>query len=428
MKAEGGKMSKRKLMLISPMLHQGGFERVCVTTARLLQPYFDVTIVIFDSANIAYDVEGLSIIDIQMGVRKGKLQKILNIIRRSRKVRKLKKEMQPEIAYSFGPTANMVNAFSKTGKEKVWLGLRNYTDVEEETKMRLLVKKADLIVCCSRDIEKYVKIKYKFNNTAVLYNLYDADTIRKEAAASDPPLPFSEEQKEPESKLYETESQFPASAGNTKTFRYLVSMGRDDPMKGFWHMIKAFKLVHDQIPEARLILMGAGTFQKYKTLAEQLKITDEIYFAGMRRDPYALLKYGEVYLLTSANEGFPNALVEAMTLSLAPVSTNCLTGPAEILVRNGDTASLNDQFAEKQKEKETPVIYGDYGIVVPEMQKEENLDPADITEEERNLADTVIRLLQDERLLQSYRQAAARRAGDFTYEKYLEQFLKLAEE
>lgn len=417
MKAEGGKMSKRKLMLISPMLHQGGFERVCVTTARLLQPYFDVTIVIFDSANIAYDVEGLSIIDIQMGVRKGKLQKILNIIRRSRKVRKLKKEMQPEIAYSFGPTANMVNAFSKTGKEKVWLGLRNYTDVEEETKMRLLVKKADLIVCCSRDIEKSVKIKYKFNNTAVLYNLYDADTIRKEAAASDPPLPFSEELKEVGS-LQQEPGQL----------RYLVSMGRDDPMKGFWHMIKAFKLVHDQIPEARLILMGAGTFQKYKTLAEQLKITDAIYFAGMRRDPYALLKYGEVYLLTSANEGFPNALVEAMTLSLAPVSTNCLTGPAEILVRNGDTASLNDQFTEKQKEKETPVIYGDYGIVVPEMQKEENLDPADITEEERNLADTVIRLLQDEKLLQSYRQTAARRAGDFTYEKYLEQFLKLAEE
>lgn len=413
MKAEGGKMSKRKLMLISPMLHQGGFERVCITTARLLEPYFDVTIVIFDSANIAYDVEGLSIIDIQMGVRKGKLQKILNIIRRSWKVRKLKKEMQPEIAYSFGPTANMVNAFSKTGKEKVWLGLRNYTDVEEETKMRLLVKKADLIVCCSKDIERDVKIKYKFNNTAVLYNLYDADTIRKEAAVSNPPLPFGKELKEPES---------------MQPLHYLVSMGRDDPMKGFWHMIKAFKLVHDQIPETRLILMGAGTFQKYKTLAEQLEITDAIYFAGMRKDPYALLKYGEVYLLTSANEGFPNALVEAMTLSLAPVSTNCLTGPAEILVKNGDTASLNDQFAEKQKQKETPVIYGDYGIVVPEMQKEENLDPADITAEERNLADTVIRLLQDEKLLQRYRQAAARRAGDFTYEKYLEQFLELAGE
>ena len=66
---------KKKLMLISPMLHQGGFERVCITTARLMEPYFDVTIVIFNSANIAYDVKGLHIIDIQMGVKKGKLQK-----------------------------------------------------------------------------------------------------------------------------------------------------------------------------------------------------------------------------------------------------------------------------------------------------------------------------------------------------------------
>ena len=57
-------------MLISPMLHQGGFERVCITTARLMEPYFDVTIVIFNSANIAYDVKGLHIIDIQMGVKR----------------------------------------------------------------------------------------------------------------------------------------------------------------------------------------------------------------------------------------------------------------------------------------------------------------------------------------------------------------------
>ena len=47
---------KRKLMLISPMLHQGGFERVCITTARLLEPYFNITVVIFDSSNICYDI------------------------------------------------------------------------------------------------------------------------------------------------------------------------------------------------------------------------------------------------------------------------------------------------------------------------------------------------------------------------------------
>ena len=83
---------KRKLMLISPMLHQGGFERVCITTARLLEPYFDVTIVIFNSADIAYNIEGLHIIDIRMGAKKGKVKKIFNIVKRSMKVRQLKKK------------------------------------------------------------------------------------------------------------------------------------------------------------------------------------------------------------------------------------------------------------------------------------------------------------------------------------------------
>lgn len=393
---------KRKLMLISPMLHQGGFERVCVTTARLLEPYFDITIVIFDSANIAYDVEGLNIIDIEMGVQKGRMRKILNIMRRSQKVRKLKQQMRPEIVYSFGPSANMVNAFSKTGKEKVWLGLRNYTDVEETAKMRLFVKLADLMICCSKVIENEVNIKFGFNKTVTLYNLYDVNAIRKEAESKEPELPWKDDE-------------------NGKA-RYLISMGRDDDMKGFWHMLKVFALVHEKVPEVRLILMGAGSFAYYKKLAAELGITDAIYFAGMQREPYKYLKKGEIYLLTSLNEGFPNALVEGMALGLAPVCTNCMTGPKEILLEDGD-ASLLDKPG---REGKIPVIYGEYGILVPVMSRERDLDASHISEEERNMADVVTELLTDREKLKRYQQAAKDRAQIFTYEKYVENFLELA--
>ncbi|MDE6203155.1 MAG: glycosyltransferase, partial [Lachnospiraceae bacterium] len=298
---------KRKLMLISPMLHQGGFERVCVTTARLMEPYFDVTIVIFNSANIAYDVEGLNIIDIHMGVQKGKVKKILNIIRRSMKVRALKRKMKPHIAYSFGPSANMVNVFSKTGKEKVWLGLRNYTDVEERVKIRIFTRLADLMICCSKTIEKELESKFGFHKTATLYNLYDVSAIRKQAMAKEPDLPWGE---------YDSQG---------RKIRCMVSMGRDDDMKGFWHMIKVFYLIHEKRPEARLILMGAGSFAHYRKLAEEMGIAGAVFFAGMQREPYQYLKKGEIYLLTSLNEGFPNALVEGMALGLAPVSLNCMT-------------------------------------------------------------------------------------------------------
>lgn len=399
---------KRKLMLMSPMLHQGGFERVCITTARLLEPHFDITIVIFDSANIAYDVEGLKIIDIHMGVKKNKLGKLWNILRRTRKVRSLKKQIKPDIVYSFGPTANMINAFSKTGKEKVWLGLRNYTDVEETLKMKLFTKFADLIVCCSKDIEKDVKIKFGFNKTAVLYNLYDVKAIREEAESKEPELPWDEIDE------------------NGKKLKILLSMGRDDDMKGFWHMIKAFSLIHKEVPESRLILLGAGSFAYYRKLAGELGIADAVHFAGMQREPYKYLKKGEIYLLTSQNEGFPNALVEGMVLGLAPVSVNCLTGPAEILTEDGDTRKLAGELQKLEKDNKTPVIYGEHGIVLPEMEKERDLNPEHISEEEKRFADVVAALLSDERLLRQYKQAAAKRAQCFSYEKYQEEFLELS--
>lgn len=394
---------KKKLMLMSPMLHQGGFERVCITTARLMEPYFDVTIVIFNSANIAYDVEGLNIIDIQMGAKKGTLQKLWNIVKRSGKVRQLKKQMKPDIVYSFGPTANMVNAFSRTGREKVWLGLRNYTDVEEHLKIKLFTKRADLMICCSKTIEKELKERFHFCKTATLYNLYDVKAIREKAMQSEPKLPWGD---------YDDQG---------RKIRCMVSMGRDDDMKGFWHMLKVFSLVHEKMPEVRLILMGAGNFAYYKKLAEDLNITDAIYFAGMQREPYQYLKKGEIYLLTSSNEGFPNALVEGMSLGLAAVSVNCMTGPAEILLEDGDASCLENR---KSGEK-IPVIYGEYGILLPVMTKERDLEAAHILPEERNMADVVLGLLKDDEMLKKYQKAAVERAQCFTYESYIDKFMKL---
>ena len=59
----------KKVLLIVPALHQGGFEKVCVVTARLLQPYYQVKIVIFDSRDIAYDIRGLEVADLHLASR-----------------------------------------------------------------------------------------------------------------------------------------------------------------------------------------------------------------------------------------------------------------------------------------------------------------------------------------------------------------------
>lgn len=390
---------KRKLMLVSPMLHQGGFERICVTTARLMAVYFDVTVVIFDSSDIAYDVEGLHIIDLKLGVKKGKLRKIWNIVRRSHRLHQLKKQLKPDICYSFGTTANIVNALSKTKETEVWLGLRSYMDMEEHIKIKLFVRLADLIICCSKVIEQELKSKFHCNKTTTLYNLYNVEDIQKQAEEKEPDLPWND-----------VDSQ-------GRELKYMVSMGREDAVKGFWHMLKAFSVIHAKIPETRLVILGDGSFTPYKKLAEDLEIQDAVHFAGMQKEPYKYLKKGSIYLLTSLREGFPNALVEGMALGLAPISTDCMTGPAEILL---------DEMKGEQFKQNNIAIYGKYGILIPVMNEEPDFDADHILQEERNLADIVVDLLADDRKLQNYQSAAKERAQFFTYESYIRQFLQLA--
>ena len=84
---------KPRLLLVVPMLHQGGFERVCVRTARILRNDFEVTIAMFSDADIAYDINGLSVVNLDVPAQDGKLKKMVNVVKRTVKLRKLKKKL-----------------------------------------------------------------------------------------------------------------------------------------------------------------------------------------------------------------------------------------------------------------------------------------------------------------------------------------------
>ena len=75
---------------------------------------------------------------------------------------------------------------------------------------------------------------------------------------------------------------------------------------------------------------------------------------------------------------------------------------------------------------ETDVICEKYGILLPVMAVERNPDMTAIEPLERTLADVIVKLLKEDVLLEQYGKAAFDRAGIFTYEGYIEQFLKMA--
>lgn len=373
--------TKKKILLIVPMLHQGGFERVCVLTARLLQPYFDITIIVFDLKDLAYDIEGLNVINIDMGVKNGKIAKIINIFKRGRAVKKIKRELQADIAYSFGPTANLVNIFSGK-KTKIWCGIRSAMDLDNPKMLRLFSKRSDLVICCSKVIEQHMKEHFNCKTAVTLYNPYDIEAIQRAAKEQVNDMPWED------------------------TDNLIISMGREDDVKGFWHLIKSFSIVQREIPNAKLMIIGEGEFIEYKKLSEDLGVSNKVFFTGVKRNPFSYLAKGKIYVLTSINEGFPNALVEAMILGLPVIATDCMTGPAEILL---------DDYSKKE-------TGGKYGILIPVLSSQKNLTAEVITQEEILLADQIKDFFSNSDIIINYREKGFQRCKDFSKTNYINQF------
>lgn len=366
----------KKLLLIVPSLHQGGLEKVCAATAKLLQPYFDVRIAIFDSRDIAYDVKGIPVADLRLPSRPGKMGKVINVIKRGLKLKVLMKKEHIDIAYSFGPTANFANIASG-GRAEKWLGIRSYMDMGHPRQIKLFCRCADRVICCSDTICREVQDKYRCGKAVTLNNPFDIQEVHALSGKEEAKLPWSEG-------------------------RILVTMGREDVVKGYWHLIKSFSLVHEKLPDTKLMIIGKGEFHQYKELARNLGIREDVCFTGLKKNPYPYLKKGSLYVLTSYYEGFPNAMVEAMAMGLPVIATDCMTGPREI---------LEDR----------------YGILVPNMSQEEDFDPQNITEEEKNLAQEIISLLENREKMEHYHDMSLKRAAEYTTESYISRICEWAE-
>jgi len=209
--------------------------------------------------------------------------------------------------------------------------------------------------------------------------------------------------------------------------KVLVSMGREDDVKGFWHLIKVFRRIHEQEKDTRLAVIGEGEFEEYKRLVRELELEEKVLFTGLKKNPFPYLRESDIYLLTSLSEGLPNALVEALALSLPVVSVNCLSGPAEIL--HGD-------FRAAQSRRGT--FKADYGILTPPLSPEKDLtvhwEETDegrricLEKEEEALAEAVLELLRDQELYGHYRSRAVARAEAFSAANYREGLLTCMEQ
>lgn len=136
--------------------------------------------------------------------------------------------------------------------------------------------------------------------------------------------------------------------------KLVLAVGRFEWQKDYDTLFKAFEPIA-KMENVGLFILGKGPLlSRFEQLAQDLGIEDSVCFAGFDKNPFKYMKSSSVFVLSSQHEGMPGVLIQALASGAACVSTDCRTGPNEIiehgenglLVPVGNSAMLGDAISE----------------------------------------------------------------------------------
>jgi glycosyltransferase involved in cell wall biosynthesis len=175
---------------------------------------------------------------------------------------------------------------------------------------RLFFRSADAAICVSQGVaEDFIKVTgMPRQKTHVVYN---------------PVVSLELEQKAQESIAH------PWFASDDPPV--ILAVGRLVPQKGYSTLLRAFFIIRQKHP-AHLLILGEGQERaSLEALAKQMDLTDNVQMPGSVKNPYAYMARARLLVLSSEWEGLPNVLIEALACGTPVVSTDCRSGPGEIL-------------------------------------------------------------------------------------------------
>lgn len=112
----------------------------------------------------------------------------------------------------------------------------------------------------------------------------------------------------------------------------VLGVGRLVPDKDFSTLLEAVARASRTDPSLRLVVLGKGPRREaLQRLAVDLEVDDRLSLPGYVANPYAYMRRADVFALSSRREGLPTALIEAMACGCPVVSTDCRSGPREVL-------------------------------------------------------------------------------------------------
>ena len=232
------------------------------------------------------------------------------------------KEQNPDIVFSAGDHLNVVvllAALISGSKAKISCSSRvtpfdTYSNVPFTKRwilklfMRAVMPRADALTCVSKDMVDQYRLVFKSPPHVCIYNIISDDHSQKRLNESVDEEWFTE-----------------------KNEPILVAAGMLEPWKGFSDLILAMRVLLNT-RRAKLIILGDGPLKaELQALIKELNLGHAVKLLGYVDNPLKYFSRSDIFVLSSHVEGMPNVLVEAMMCGCTPVSTNCPTGPRELL-------------------------------------------------------------------------------------------------
>lgn len=329
------------LVLINEF-ERGGAERVASNLLNYLPKKFSGSkfyLFLLEKSQIVYPIPDHVEIIFGSSFHSRQIFKFFKLRLLALRLRKVVREKNITLVLSFLTRANYVNALalSKATSHHAIISERNtpswvypkgtLAGMVNRLMIKYLYNKCSRIIAVSEGVRNDLVSNFKIpeKRISVIYNPFDIEKI-EDAARETADHPWFREGE----------------------FRVVVNVGRLERQKNQQLLINAFQSVAERLADARLLIIGEGKERaKLTRLINRLGLREKIDLTGLKVNPFAFLAKAHVFVLSSSAEGFPNVLVEAMICGCPVISTDCQSGPAEIIKNNenGILVPVNDKKA-----------------------------------------------------------------------------------
>jgi len=412
---------KKNILIMIPSLGRGGAERQVSVLTKNLKDDFEIdTLVKNLDSGIKYNYP-YNIININHIHKSNIFMKIFSYIKNLFLVLKTRRMKKYFKVISVMEEMNTLNILTAIRAQKSILCIRCYPSELMNGKslikliykltIRVFYNKSDMIIAQTESIKidliRNFNIKEK--KIRVIPNLFELKSIKK---ASN------------EQKISNQEIQ------SLKKFTILSNLGQLIQRKGQFHLIRILKLLKKHNKNVKLFIIGKGDM-KSNLLNLSLKLglkvflenkdsfsdSYDVYFWEDTNNPFQLLKISDIYVHTAYYEGFPNVIIEAMACSLPIISSDCLSGPREIL------APLSVRPEDQRKEE-----YGEFGLLLPSFNLQEKYYKINHDELENIWTKAIIDFIKNKEYMAEYAQKSLKRCEDFSSSKIINKWKQVINE